>query len=143
MAQWYCTSRSNYFRVKDKALFLKWVSTLELDVLPNDDPDLFAITSTGEYGEWPWQREAVEGEEGFEDEDQVDIDISNELSKHLAEGEIAVLMSSGAEKLRYLTGDAVAVNHKGETVRVQLDDIYAKASKKFGVPKDKITQASY
>ena len=61
-----------------------------------------------------------------------EIDFLKELSTHLVEGEVAVVMETGAEKLRYLIGYAAAVNHKGETVDVALTDIYRKARETFG-----------
>jgi hypothetical protein len=48
-------------------------------------------------------------------------------------------MESGAEKLRYIAGYAVAYNSKGETVSLNLDDIYDKA-KSLGT---NITTATY
>lgn len=39
---------------------------------------------------------------------------------------MAVLEEVGAEKLRYLIGQALAVNHRGETISVSIDDIYKK-----------------
>ncbi len=41
-----------------------------------------------------------------------DFDLVEELAQHLADGEIAVLVEAGAEKLRYITGDAVAVRNR-------------------------------
>jgi hypothetical protein len=66
-----------------------------------------------------------------------------ELAQHLPKGQIAVLMEIGAEKLRYLTGVAIAVNHKGRVVELTLSDIYRKASRIFRVAESEITQATY
>jgi hypothetical protein len=52
-------------------------------------------------------------------------------------------MEIGAEKLRYLTGIAIAVNYKGRATVVSLDDVYRKAARTFRVPESKITQAAY
>jgi hypothetical protein len=52
-------------------------------------------------------------------------------------------MEIGAEKLRYLTGVAIAVNHKGRVVELTLGDIYRKASRIFRVAESEITQATY
>jgi 3-deoxy-D-arabino-heptulosonate 7-phosphate (DAHP) synthase class II len=56
-----------------------------------------------------------------------EIDVASELAPHLAEGSVAVLEQVGAEKLRYLSGWAEAVNHRGEKILVTLDDVYEKA----------------
>lgn len=50
------------------------------------------------------------------------------VSRHLIAGDVAVFMEAGAEKFRYVGGAAVAVNSHGETVSVNLDDIYDKAA---------------
>jgi hypothetical protein len=42
-------------------------------------------------------------------------------------------MEIGAEKLRYLTGIAIAVNHKGRVAVISLDDVYRKAARTFRV----------
>lgn len=39
-----------------------------------------------------------------------------------------MLLEVGAEKLRYLTGTAVAVNSRGEQVGLSLDEVYARAA---------------
>jgi molybdopterin biosynthesis enzyme len=59
--------------------------------------------------------------------------------KHLHDEDVAVLMEAGAEKLRYVSGWAVAVNSKGDLVEIGLSDIYEKA-KHLG---KNITQATY
>ena len=41
-------------------------------------------------------------------------------------GEVAILQEVGAEKLRYLVGYAVAVNHRGETLAVSIDEVYGR-----------------
>jgi hypothetical protein len=43
----------------------------------------------------------------------------------------------------YLTGIAIAVNHKGRAAVVSLDDVYRKAARTFRVQESKITQATY
>jgi hypothetical protein len=52
-------------------------------------------------------------------------------------------MEIGAEKLRYLTGVAIAVNHKGRVVEVTLSDIYRKAARSFRIAEGEITEATY
>ena len=54
-------------------------------------------------------------------------DLIIELSGHLADGWVAILMEAGAEKLRYVSGFAIAVNNRGAIETVHLSDIYEKA----------------
>lgn len=121
MANYAGHARSNRFRVRDEAAFLGWVETLPGVVARREDgnPERFALlVEDGDDGGWPnWRHDDGEEEE---------IDLHAELAGHLAEGEVAVLEEVGAEKLRYLVGYAVAVNHRGEKLAVSLDDIYEK-----------------
>jgi len=123
MANYVGYARSNYFRVRDEAAFLCWVETLAGVVARREDgnPERFVIlVEDGDDGGWPDRRY----HEGVGDEEE--IDLHTELAGHLAEGEVAVLEEVGAERLRYLVGYAVAVNHRGEKLAVSIDDIYAK-----------------
>lgn len=122
MANYGGYARSNYFRVRDATAFLSWVETLPGVVArKEDDPERFVLlVEDGDDGGWPnWRY--------YEDlEDEEEIDLHAELAAHLAEGEVAILEEVGAEKLRYLVGYAVAVNHRGETLSVSIHEIYQK-----------------
>ena len=61
------------------------------------------------------------------------------VAAHLIEGDVAVFMEVGSEKMRYLAGDTVAVNSAGDSRRVSLSDIYG-AAKSLGAT---VTDASY
>jgi hypothetical protein len=136
MAVWYGTSRSNYFRVKDEAAFREWAMSLNIGIFQNDqDAAMFAL-HPGEHrndGSWP----------NYNYEEREEIHFINQLSAHLATGQIAVLMTAGAENMRYVTGDAVAVNPQGQVVSISLNDIYLKAARRFRVPQSSITLAEY
>lgn len=127
MANWYGTARSNYFKVKDADAFKAWVDSL---------PDCVLIERNGLYGFYSQCPDSG----GFpiqryddETEDYVDIELAEELAGHLMEGEVAVLMEAGAEKVRYISGWALAIASDGRTARVDLGDIYEKAQAEFGV----------
>jgi hypothetical protein len=136
MANWYGMSRSNYFRVKDEAQFRRWAEELELAVI-SDEHGRFGFYSNTEDGGLPSCR-------CTEDRDDLqEIDIVGELSAHLAEGEIAVLMSAGHEKARYVSGYAVALNRDGGRISVSLSDIYEKAASTFGIEVNSISEAQY
>ena len=136
MANWYGTARSNYFRVKDAEVFVQWAKRRGLGVFKIErGADIFAIhggDSTGD-GSWP----------SYDLDEDSEIDLVRELAEHLPKGQVAVLMEIGAEKLRYLTGVAIAVNHKGRVVQLTLSDIYYKAARAFRVAESEITQATY
>ena len=136
MANWYGSSRSNYFRVKDHAAFLKWAEDCGLGVFESrQDTGLFAIHGgeSTEDGSWP----------SYDVEHDTEIDLVAELAQHLPEGQVAVLMEVGAEKLRYLTGSAFAINSKGKVAEITLGDIYRKAARTFNISENEITRAEY
>ena len=143
MANFYGAARSNYFEVKNPQAFLAWVETVsglgcwKADPAPIQSEEseaekqrrnrIFKVYSTdGDTGCWP---STIEDDNG----DFVDFDLVTDMAPHLADGQVAVLMESGAEKLRYVCGNAVAFTNEGKVVQVNLDDIYKKATEAFGV----------
>ena len=94
----------------------------------------FAINPDDGYDSgWPTQR--FNEETGDDDE----VDVPGELAAYLKDGEVAVLIEVGSEKLRYLCGYATAVNSTGKTVNMSLEGIYESA-RKLG---SDITRAEY
>jgi hypothetical protein len=143
MANFHGSARSNYFKVKNEAEFMRWVNSVPgLGAWSKRDDDgeqTHAVYSDdGDHGCWPHCRELDEDHPDYDESDcgSVYIDLTQELSGHLLEGQVAVLMEAGAEKLRYITGSALAVDCTGKTVAVELRDIYQLAEAAFGVRPD-------
>jgi len=139
MANYYATARSNYFAVKDRAAFEAWATEAGLEVLPGDDDGnkgrlMITPAPESELG-WPSQR--LNRQTGEWDE----FDVYGELGGHLLDHEIAILFEVGSEKLRYVSGSAVAVNWQGDVECLDLNEIYNRASSKFGVPVANISTA--
>lgn len=128
MANYYASSRSNYFRVKDEQAFKDWLDTTNIEILATSEDDegntTYAIVPNAPDGEG-WSLTMWEDDEGVELDEERDLII--ELSGHLADGWVAILMEAGAEKLRYVSGFAIAVNNRGAIETVHLSDIYEKA----------------
>ena len=138
MANFNGTARSNYFRVKDEAAFRTWCAALGLAIFEGEGKQLgmFGFYSDdSDTGTFPSFRPSRHGED-----DDEEIDLGEELAPHLADGEIAVLMEAGAEKLRYISGWAQAIHSDGRMVAISLHDIYSLAEATFGT---KPTEASY
>jgi hypothetical protein len=132
MADWYGQARSNYFRVKDEEAFRLALDEVDIEVC-SDSEGRVCLLSEDEYGGWPsW----IYGDEDSED---VEFDLPTVVSEHLCDEEVAVLIEVGAEKLRYLTGNAVAVNSRNEVRVINLESIY-EVAKDLGA---NITVASY
>jgi hypothetical protein len=132
MANWYGTCRSNYFRVKDEAAFLEWIADFEATVIRDDD-DKVGFISNDEYGGVP---------RNWPDDDEEPISILEGIAEHLAENHVCVILEAGAEKARYVTGQAIAIAWTGERTEIQLGDIYAQAQEEFGGDAE-ITEAIY
>jgi hypothetical protein len=128
MANYYATTRSNYFRVKDVPAFHAWCRKRDLEFWTDNEkcgPDgiFHAISAdTGDCAGWP----------RFDHEEDAEIDFAAELAAHLDPRDAAILFEVGSEKLRYLNGDAVAVHPSGRTVSINLNDIYDRSRKAFG-----------
>lgn len=130
MSNWYGAARSNYFRVKDVEAFEAWADERGLQVITQGfgNKRLYGIYPEGtDDGSWP----SLIYDEALGE--HVDCDIYEEIAAHLAEGEIAVLVVTGAEKLRYLTGCAAAVHSSGDMLLLSINDIYDLAKAKWGV----------
>lgn len=138
MANYYASCRTNYFKVKDEEAFLaamERVPDIEIDV---DAKGVCILGNNPDGAGWPqW----TYGEDGGEDID-LEFDLVVAVSEHLQDGEVAIFMESGAEKLRYIVGYAEAINSDGERADVSLNNIYALAADLTDRPED-ITTAEY
>ena len=129
MANYYATARSNYFAVKDAQAFRDWADGLGLTILEPDPKDKAADgivrfgIAPGDDDGGSWPTSLSDAETGYSE----DIDVAGQLSAHVADDEVAVLIEVGNEKLRYMTGFAVAVNSHGAFVVVDLETIYEAA----------------
>ena len=139
MADWYGSARSNYFRVKDEPAFLAALEELDQGVEAgrNDKGQLTLLAANTDNGGWPSSRY------NEQTDDFDDFDIAEFVVPYLADGEVAIFLEVGAEKLRYVTGSATAVDNKGGRVRLRLGDIYEAAATALGVVPTSITEALY
>ena len=142
MADWKGKARSNYFEVKDEFAFNAWAERRQVtvafklrDIGKRKDVRTVAIFANTEDGSWPTYSMA-------EDDD---VDFVNEVSDHLIDGEVVVLMEVGSEKSCYVTGVAQAFDIRGREslVRISLDDIYLAAATQFGITVADISDCTY
>jgi len=138
MATYSELSRSNYFLVKDRLAFEEFLSSF------GDELDLIRAAGTNRVGFLAAEGipTKLEPSDGSDPDDAPDVDFMAELAKHLKDGEVAIVVTTGHMKLQYLTGTAVAVNSRGERRVVSLDDIYVQAAELTDRPGD-ITCAEY
>jgi hypothetical protein len=131
MAQYNCSSRTNYFRVKDEAAFVAFADKWNCEVIRD---------SEGRFGLLPGEWTDDGSFPSYDSEKDEDFHFQEKLAPHLADGEIGVIIEAGAEKLCYISGHATAFNNKGEEIYVALHQIYDIAKKHFGIEP---TSASY
>lgn len=125
MANWYGASRSNYFKVKDTEEFEKFLnqfSGIEFD----SEEEGYCILA--EEGYWP---SSIYNEETSEYDEYYDF--FQDLSSHLLEGQVFIIVTSGHEKMRYITGDAYAINSKGQELSININSIYDMVRKAWNV----------
>jgi hypothetical protein len=135
MANYYENARTNYFKVKDEGKFNDFLDSLSGLETYKDKEGRRAIFFDYESG-------VPSSRFNEKTNDYDDVDFLAELSDHLTDDSIAIVMAAGAEKLRYITGYAEAINNKGERVSISIGDIYDLAKQKFG--KDvEVTPAQY
>ena len=138
MADWYGTCRSNYFRVKDFDAFKAMLEAYEAKLIKNTD-GLVGFISEDFFGSIPSRYIDGDEDEGIDEEN---LSILDEIAEHLADNQVCIVMEAGAEKARFITGQAIAIAWNGETTRISLSDIYKEAQEAFG-DEAQITEAIY
>ena len=137
MANYYASCRTNYFKVNDADEFKRAMDAIPgLDVCDEGDNKFCLLGDDPDGAGWP--SFIYDEDEG----DDIEVDLYGEVSKHLADGEVAIFMEVGAEKLRYVVGYAFAINNKGEYRSISLENIYTLAKDLTDRPED-ITSAEY
>lgn len=125
MANWYGTSRSNYVKLKNIPILEQ---LFEVRVVQKSDQNLWAVLSEDYHGGTPYCDRDEDNEAFFEkhglDEYITLLDVIH-LFLEPEPDNVFVWITAGAEKLRYITGHALAIDHTGTILnRVSLDDIY-------------------
>jgi len=116
MADYIACFRTNAFPVRDAARFKAWIETVwNIDFIDEHVENGRTMFEVGGYSGIPDIRES--------DDELVDIDFIAELARHLPEGAHAIVTEIGHEKLQYLVGISIAVDHRGDRIEVNLDDV--------------------
>lgn len=125
MANYESVMRSNYFAVKDENVMNRFCERWGLKKITSHPTGqtLFGFIEDSIPEEPVLDPEELE-------EDYV-ADFLGEISEMLVDGYVAIIMEGGREALRYITGDAIAINSKGETREIHIQDIH-KLAKQLG-----------
>lgn len=145
MANYYGIGRTNYFAVKDAELFKDEMANYPVEVVTREGEDgttLYGLLdANADGGGWEWSYVAeLEGEDGEVIETDLEIDWAEVFARHLVDGWVAILMETGAEKYRYVSGYALAVNSKGESHEINLSRDIWKLAETLG---ENVTEVAY
>lgn len=111
MANYYCTTRTNYFRVTDEQAYAELFAGLQgtedsIEDFSEKLKDGTIVHGFGTYGSVLWFRD----HDAYEDyDDGFDSEFLPRLQSLLPAGEAFIIMEAGHEKLRYVTGYATVV----------------------------------
>lgn len=138
MGNYYATARSNYFKVKDDDEFKRfitgrWGNSISFWEKKDKKGEVSYAVYSDESGGWP------SGVWNDEESDFDQADFFKEIAKHLRDGQVAIFMETGAEKMRYLIGYSLAINNKLEVKIIDIENIYEEAS----ILGNAITRAEY
>ncbi len=125
MADYIAKSRTNAFKLLDQAARERLGEFCErLDVEVYDEPEgRVCLISNSDHGDWPswdFQNEDADG-------NPAEIDWPKVIAPLLAPGSVAIFISVGSEKMRYIDGHAFAVNSDGNVRRLSLSEIIPRA----------------
>jgi hypothetical protein len=132
MANYYGAARSNYFLLKDPDAFIEAVD--DIQGLEYQRSRVLEEPYYMVYSSWPngWPSLHIDN-----NGDEIgDFDVLEFLSDHLADGEVAIIQEVGHEKLRYLFGQAMAINNKKEKRSIDLNLIMEMALELKGEEND-------
>ena len=130
MANYESYCRTNYVKVRDKARLMDAINEVNgLELIEQDDKVGFIIDEGFIEVKDPESCKVVDA--SLIDEDS-DISIVHFLAPFMEDKEVCVMQHIGHEKMRYLTGAAIAFDNTKKIVSVCIDDIYRLAEKEFG-----------
>lgn len=149
MANYTCTVRTNYFRVKDPDEFRSFMArvygredavTLWEEKSENGTP-LFAFGSYGGIGGLRGSAEN-ESEDEVQDDDEAYDEFIAGLQHHIADDDAVIILEAGHEKMRYVIGCAEIVTSEAHEGLDMTSLVISKAAAMLNDPKW-ITKCEY
>ncbi len=156
MADYISYARTNYFKVKDFEAFKDAAGYFGTDIITHtpekefdedSEPEtLYGLIYDSAHNEYIYVTDLT-NEEIYklfglivqrvpEQELGIEVSFTDFIKHHLADGEVAIYMEIGYEKMRYLVGVAIAVHSDGRAIYSNLSDIYEEAQKQFGLDEE-------
>ena len=137
MADFYATSRSNYVLVKDVTAAIAALKDFD-NQIHRHPKNANAIMLAGCDANGTFSSTRYEGLV------ETYLDLAEWASTHLVEGQVLVLVSAGAAKLRYVSAWAEAYTWKGEVITVDLlTSLFSRIQSELGIAPYKVADPSY
>ena len=137
MADFFATSRSNFVLVKDVTAAIEALKDFDIPI-HRHPKNANAIMLAGCDGDGTFSSTR------YDDLVETYLDLPEWAATHLVEGQVLILVSAGAEKLRYVTAWAEAYTWKGEQVSVDLlVTLFSKLESKLGIDPKSVADPSY
>ena len=117
MAEYTCTTRTNYFHVKDPVSFRDFMGRVHgsvdfITLLQEQDDEGKPVFGFGTHGAISGLKNAEADDDDTLDESAYDGFIRG-LQEHVAEDDAVILLEAGHKKLRYVTGAATILTNTG------------------------------
>jgi len=119
MANYEAKFRSNYFEVNDAEAFQAFCERHNLELIEKENRFGFLMSNSTEGGF---------SNNGWDTEAEEDTDVLGELCQLLAQGQVAIILEVGNEKMRYLNAQAWVINSEGKSKHLDLTDLAMEAA---------------
>lgn len=146
MSEYICTVRSNYFHVKDPALFRDFMGRVygsgdKIFLWQEQDEEGKPVFGFGTHGAIAGLKNAEADDDDLLDESAYEEFIQG-LQEHVSEDDAVILMEVGHEKLCYVTGAATILTSSGQEYLSLAEMASNRAAEMLGNP-DWSTQCDY
>lgn len=146
MSEYICTTRTNYFHVKDPAAFRDFMGRVHgsvdfITLWQEQDDEGRPVFGFGTHGAISGLKNAEADDDDTLDESAYDEFIQG-LQEHVAENDAVILLEAGHEKLRYVTGAATILTNTGYEHLDLAAMAVSRASELLGIP-DWCTKCDY
>ena len=139
MADFFATSRSNYVLVKDVTAAIEALKDFDIPI-HRHPKNANAIMLAGCDADGTFSSSYVDENTG----EDIYLDLAEWASTHLVEGQVLVLVSAGAEKLRYVSAWAEAYTWDGEVITVDLlTSLFSRLQSDLGIAPSEVADPSY
>ena len=138
MANFLATSRSNFVIVKDVDAAIESLKPYDIPI-HRHPTNKNAIMLAGCEDNGTFSSSYVD-----DNNEDIYLDLAEWATTHLADNQVLVLVSAGAEKLRYISAWAEAYTWKGEVVTVDLlTSLFSRLQSDLGIAPSEVADPSY